>query len=115
MKPAALVRLHDMLAAIDAATEMTDGIGLGAYRSDLKLRFAVERAVEIVSEASRHVPEASKASFPDVPWAEIAAIGNRLRHEYKRVDEAIMWKIATRSLPELRPVIVELLRRASEI
>jgi uncharacterized protein with HEPN domain len=82
MRRAALVGLQDILAAIDAVIAMTDGVGLGAYRSDIKLRFAVERGVEIIFEASRHVPGASKALFPDVPWAEIAATGNRLRREY---------------------------------
>ena len=88
---------------------MIDGADLGSYRTDLKLRLAVERCVEIVSEASRHIPDAEKARFGDVPWPEIAAIGNRLRHEYGRVDDAIMWGIATRSLPQLRPVVVAMI------
>ena len=62
--------------------------------------------MEIVSEASRRVPDEAKAAWPDVQWPEIAAIGNRLRHEYGRLDEVLVWKAATRSLPELRPVIV---------
>jgi uncharacterized protein with HEPN domain len=41
-----------------------------------------------------------KVEFAEQPWPEIAAIGNLLRHSYDRVDDLIMWKIATRSLPE---------------
>ena len=109
MKRSALARLHDMLRAIDAAAEMCDGIDLGAYRADLKLRFAVERCIEIVSEASRHIPEAGKSRFPDIPWPEIAAIGNKLRHEYNRLDDAVVWSVARRGLPELRAVVVALI------
>jgi uncharacterized protein with HEPN domain len=46
----------------------------------------------------------------DQPWPEIAGIGNLLRHEYHRIDDLIMWKIAVESLPALRPVIVALLQ-----
>jgi uncharacterized protein with HEPN domain len=91
-----------MMAAVDFAS----------YQSDSKLRRAVERYVEIVSEAVRHVPDSERQRFPDQPWPEIVAIGNLLRHECNRVDDFIMWKIATRSLPALRAVIVEMRARA---
>ena len=85
---------------------MTAGRDLGAFRSDIQLRYAIERCIEIVSEASRHIPVEEKARFPDVPWPEIAGIGNRLRHEYGRLDEVLVWRVATRFLPELGPTIV---------
>ena len=91
---------------------MTAGVNLATYRQDIKLRRALERCVEIVSEASRRIPDELKAEFPDVPWPEIAAVGNLLRHSYERVDDVILWKIATRSLPELRPTIVSMIERA---
>jgi uncharacterized protein with HEPN domain len=100
------VRLRDMLEAIDGVIEMTAGVGFAGYQDDFKLRKAVERCVEIISEASRHIPSQAKAKHPEQPWDEIAAIGNLLRHHYQRVDDQIMWKIASRSLPELRPVVV---------
>jgi uncharacterized protein with HEPN domain len=50
-----------------------------------------------------------KAAFPNQPWQEIASIGNLLRHHYERIDDLIMWKIATRSLPDLRGVVVSLI------
>jgi uncharacterized protein with HEPN domain len=81
--------------------------------TDATISFAaVERCIEIVSEASRGIPQVLKGEFPEQPWPEIAAIGNLLRHSYDRVDDLIMWKIATRSLPELRPAIVAALTKA---
>lgn len=94
---------------IDTVAEMIEGRDFAAYRADIQLRLAVERCVEIVSEASRHVPETDKARFPDVPWPEIAAIGNKLRHEYNRVDDVILWRVASIALPALHPVISVLL------
>jgi uncharacterized protein with HEPN domain len=59
------VRLSDILENIDAVSEMIEGVELGEYRRDLKLRRAVERCVEIISEASRHIPSSLKAGHPD--------------------------------------------------
>ena len=106
IKRSHLVRLRDILETIDAVSEMVAGVDFASYRRDYKLRRAVERCVEIVSEASRGIPNEVKTEYAEQPWPEIAAIGNLLRHGYDRVDDLIMWKIATRSLPELRPTIV---------
>ena len=75
-----LIRLRDILENIDAVIEMTAGVEFTEYRRDVKLRRAVERCVEIVSEASRKIPDGMKAEFPEQPWPEIAAIGNLLTH-----------------------------------
>jgi uncharacterized protein with HEPN domain len=69
----------------------------------------VERAIEIISEAVRHIPEPERAKYPDVPWRNIMAIGNKLRHEYQRVDPDIIWDIARTHLVDLRPVIEAIL------
>lgn len=110
MKRSAVVARRDMLHAIDAVCDMTDGTDFIAYSSYIKLRIAVERGVKIVSEASRRIA-ADKAGFPDVPWPEIAAIGDGLHHEYPRLDDLIPWKVATRELPDLRPTIITLHER----
>jgi len=94
---------------------MMAGVDFADYRRDYKLRRAVERCVEIVSEASRSIPDELKLEFVEQPWPEIAAIGNLLRHHYERVDDLIMWKIATRSLPDLRPVIIAAIKKAESM
>jgi len=47
--------------------------------------------------------------FPDVPWPEIAGIGNILRHEYHRVEPAIVWNITQTHLPSLARAVREML------
>ena len=82
MKRAFAGRLRDILRAIDEITEVSEGITFKAYQADFRVRRIVERCVEIVSEASRHIPAEMKAKHPAVPWGAIWNIGNRLRHEY---------------------------------
>lgn len=103
-------RLLDILQNIDIVTEAIAGRDYPSFQSDTILRLAVERAVEIVSEAVRHIPEDDRAKYPDVPWRNIMAIGNKLRHEYQRVDPDIIWEIAQTHLTELRPVVAVILR-----
>ncbi|HEY1544502.1 MAG TPA: HepT-like ribonuclease domain-containing protein [Xanthobacteraceae bacterium] len=98
-----------MLENIDAVAEMIAGIDLTEYGGNLMLRRAVERCVEIVSEASRGIPDEMKAASPNQPWPEIASIGNLLRHHCERMDGLIMRKIATRSLPDLRNVVAAMI------
>lgn len=103
-------RLHDILEHIAIVREAVTGRDLEQFSKDPILRLAVERAIEIVSEATRHVPDELQARHPLVPWRNIKAIGNKLRHEYQRVDADIIWDIAIDHLPALKPVIESILQ-----
>jgi uncharacterized protein with HEPN domain len=108
------IALHDILQTIDAVAEMVADLDLDGFQADYRTQRAVERCIEIVSEASRRIPGSEKARFPDVPWTDIAGIGNILRHEYHRVAAPVIWRTATRSLPELRPTIAAKLSGARD-
>ena len=111
MRRAEHVALRDILQAIDRATGIVKGVDRKVYEVDYRVHMVVERCVEIVSEASRRVSPSSKDAFPDVPWHAIEAIGNKLRHEYGRVDPDIMWSVVTVWLPQLRTVVSTLLEK----
>ncbi|HEY0281360.1 MAG TPA: HepT-like ribonuclease domain-containing protein [Rhizomicrobium sp.] len=66
---------------------------------------AVIRNLEIVSEASRHVPADLKATAPDIAWREIADFGNLLRHGYEGVNDRILWETIRRDLPPLMTAV----------
>lgn len=72
-------------------------------------RRAVERGLSIISEASRFIPEEMKARQSSVPWAQVAAIGNVLRHEYGHVEDIIVWNIATERLESLKHAVESLI------
>jgi uncharacterized protein with HEPN domain len=114
MKRPARLRLYDMRTACDEVAEMVRGLDLAGFKADFRTRRAVERCIEIVSEASRHIPDATKETHSDQPWREIAAIGNLLRHEYRYIDDEIIWRIASKSLPSLRPVIVAMIAESEK-
>lgn len=67
------VYLWDMLNASRAVVEFTRGRTLTEYESDLLLRSAVERQIEIIGEAARRVSSEFQATHPEIPWRPIQA------------------------------------------
>jgi uncharacterized protein with HEPN domain len=84
------------------------------YARTWHVRRAVARGVEIISEASRHLPDELKEHYPAIYWQEIASIGNLLRHDYGRIDNRIMWRIVEKYLPELKEVVIDMLAREAK-
>jgi uncharacterized protein with HEPN domain len=78
------------------------------YERSWLLSSAVERGVEIIAEASRHLGRDLKAQHKDVRWKDIAGIGNILRHDYQRVDASIIRKVIKDDLPPLKEALLAL-------
>ena len=103
-----LFRLNDIVRAIDGAIATVGTNDFEAFQTTFYMQRTVERCIEIVSEATRHLPPELKQQYPDIPWQPIAGIGNILRHDYDIVDEHVIWEIVTVHFPQLRQAIVEL-------
>ncbi len=93
--------LDDIIDAIGVLRRLVAGRSLEDYSRDEPLRWAVERGLEIISEASRHIPVEAKSDHSHLPWRQIADIGNRLRHGYHTIDDAIIWSIVQDDLDSL--------------
>jgi uncharacterized protein with HEPN domain len=109
VKGAIRVRLHDMVEAIEGIEGTAAGVTFAQHQQSWQVRWAVEAGVEIISEASRHLPEELKLRYPHVYWREIAGIGNLLRHEYGRTGDRIMWRVVQKYLPELKVAVLDML------
>ncbi len=94
-------RLRDIVEAIGYIQLDIENTSLESFASDRRKRWQVERGLEIVSEASRHLPEDMKARHPEIPWRKVAGIGNVLRHEYTRVAADALWRLVQDELAVL--------------
>ena len=63
------------------------------------------RCLEIISEASRRLPDNLKARHPAIAWKDIAGAGNIYRHDYEDVAAQQVWDAVQIDLPPLRVVI----------
>ena len=105
-------RLTDIVEAIERIGSVLQDVPLEVFEGDWQKRWIVERGIQIISEASRHLPGDLKARHPEVPWRKVADIGNILRHEYDRTAPDIIWKLTRDDLSTLEMVCREELAAA---
>ena len=97
--------LNDMRHHIAMAESFVVDMDYRTFKDDYRTLYAVVRCLEIISEASRRLPDALKARHPSIAWHEMAAAGNIYRHEYEDVAARRVWHTLTVSLPPLRAVV----------
>jgi uncharacterized protein with HEPN domain len=97
--------LNDILEAIGRVEEITRDKTLVDFEKSWQLRWLVQRAIEIISEASRAIPPETTDTHPEIPWAQVRGIGNVLRHEYQGLSDPIIWRVVTDELPRLKRAI----------
>jgi uncharacterized protein with HEPN domain len=97
--------LNDIRHHIAMAQGFIEGMDYEAFKDDNLRIYAVTRCLEIISEASRRLPEDLKARHPSIQWREMAAAGNIYRHDYEDVAPRGLWRTASVSLLLLQAVV----------
>jgi uncharacterized protein with HEPN domain len=93
--------LWDMLDAAEAVLDFVRDKTPKDYLADRMLRGAVERHIEIIGEAARHVSAELKQAHPEIPWRAMIGQRNILAHEYGEVRHEMIWNVATLRIPDL--------------
>jgi uncharacterized protein with HEPN domain len=102
---AALAALRDIAHHIDLAVQFTVDFDYEAFAADPRTVYAVTRCLEIISEASRRLPDDLKARHASIAWRDMAGAGNIYRHDYEDVAAQHAWDAVQIDLPPLRAVI----------
>jgi uncharacterized protein with HEPN domain len=102
-------RLLHIRDEIEGVALIVGNLSFTEYQGSYLHRRAVERAVQIVSEAAKALPRDYLAQYPNAPWNSIVGIGNILRREYQHLDDTQLWEIATVHLPKLQPIVAQML------
>lgn len=80
-----------------------------AFRADAKTVAAVERKLQVISEAAIWLGDQAEVLCPGLPWRDIRGIGNWLRHQYDRVDVEAIWRTVIDELPPLQGAVTRAL------
>jgi len=102
---ASATALRDMEHHITLANQFVAGLDYEAFRNDIRTVFAVTRCLEIISEASRRLPDEIKNRYPSIAWKNMAGAGNVYRHDYEDVAAKLVWDTVQLALPPLRDVV----------
>lgn len=93
--------LQDMLDNAEKALDFVGSMELDQFFEDEKTSYAVVRALEIIGEAARKIPEDVRANIPELQWREISGMRNKLTHEYFGVNMKVVWRTVREDLPPL--------------
>jgi uncharacterized protein with HEPN domain len=93
--------LRDIQEAIAQITKYTY-LGRQSFDQDELIRIWVIHHLEIISEATRSIPQEYKNYHPEVPWNQISRMRNVLIHIYFGIDLDIIWEVVERDLPVLK-------------
>jgi uncharacterized protein with HEPN domain len=99
------MHLQDILDSIALIDQFLAGMDLDMYAEDFKTKSAVERQLQIITEASYRLGDEADAVCPGPDWKGFIGMGNILRHAYHRVDDTIIWNTVKGELPALREAI----------
>ena len=96
-----VVRLRHMLDAAREAVGFVAGRERDDLDSDTMLRFALERAIEVIGEAANQITDETRDQAPGIPWPLIVKMRHRLVHAYFDIRRDRLGTTATEDLPIL--------------
>ncbi|MFW6348304.1 MAG: DUF86 domain-containing protein [Cyclonatronaceae bacterium] len=95
-----LFYLEDMYDSMLRIQEYIEHLSLDEFSESSLVIDAVVRNLEIIGEASKHVPVSVKQKYPQLPWKQMYGLRNFIVHEYFGIDIEIIWKIISDELPQ---------------
>ena len=101
--------IQDVIDATSKGMRFVKGVEYEDFIHDDKTVFAVIRAIEIIGEAVKNIPDDVKDKYPEIPWRDMAGMRNKLIHAYFGVDIKRVWKAIKEEIPPLKPVFEKML------
>ncbi|MGB3294337.1 MAG: DUF86 domain-containing protein [Phormidesmis sp.] len=96
-----LQSLLDIYQSAELVAAYLQGVSWNSFLNDGKLQDAVIRRLSIIGEAANRVSQAGRLSRPEIEWAGIRGLRNRLVHEYDDTDLETVWEIAQTEMADL--------------
>lgn len=91
----------DVLVACRKVQRYVVGLDKQKFQADERTYNAVLRNLEIIGEASKHLPEQVRTQVAGVDWRKIAGFRDIVAQKYFGVDDTILWDIVNAKVPEL--------------
>jgi uncharacterized protein with HEPN domain len=94
-------RIDDIIRSCEKILQFTTGMTREQLFQQELVMDAVLRNVEIIGEATKHLPNDVRARMPGIEWKKIAGMRDWISHVYYRVDDEIVWNAVETEVPEL--------------
>jgi uncharacterized protein with HEPN domain len=100
---------EDMRNSIQEIDGFIENISYAEFIEDKKTVNAVIRSLEVIGEAAKRIPDEIRIKYPNIPWKRMTGMRDKLIHEYSGVDLEIVWTVIKEELPQLKPMIKEVI------
>ena len=107
-------RLHDARAFAQSGETRVLGLECDTFRQVDEVKYTVYYCLIGIGEALKEVPQDVLASEPNTPWTSIIGMRNRLIHTYWRIDDEIVYDVATLELPALTKTLERIINRLAQ-
>ncbi|MCX5919734.1 MAG: DUF86 domain-containing protein [Candidatus Melainabacteria bacterium] len=94
--------VDDMLDCIEAIENATKGMDEDEILASRLHKDAIIRNLEVLGEAANQLTKEVHALVPEIPWARVISLRNRLIHEYHGVNWKVILPIIIKELPLLK-------------
>jgi len=105
MKRKISLYLRDILQHMADAESFVEGMTLKRFERDKKTLYAVLRAIEVIGEATKRIPDDIRRRYPQIPWRQMAGMRDKVIHDYLSVDVETVWITVKERIPQLRPLL----------
>ena len=93
--------IWDMITAAQDIVDFTKDLTSKDFNNDKKTRFAVERQLLVIGEASKSISAAVKEQYSEIPWRTLKELRNIIAHEYGEFLAERIWNISKKDIPTL--------------
>jgi uncharacterized protein with HEPN domain len=109
------IYIKDILKNMETAEGFLKGMLFEDFAKDRKTSYAVVRCIEIIGEATKHIPNLIRKRYPKIPWKRMAGMRDKVIHEYFGVAIEVVWKTVKEEIPKIKPLVKKVLAELTEM
>ncbi|MCF2137863.1 MAG: DUF86 domain-containing protein [Candidatus Thorarchaeota archaeon] len=102
--------LH-ILQEIEYIEQASKDLDFDGLISNEHLKRSIVRSLEIIGEASKHLPQSLKTQYDAIEWRKISGMRDKLIHGYFGIDYSIIWDVIHHYIPNLKKTVIRILEK----